>query len=110
MNTIKNGVGGPAGSEKAPKGCTEMNGPVGPTLRNISRRELLGGILSAGAFIVAARVVPRAAWAQDTGFRTRADGAALHPSVYLGIEPDGTVIIVTNALKIPPTKPAITVK
>ena len=29
-------------------------------------------------------------------FRTKADAAALHPSVYLGIEPDGTVFIVTH--------------
>ena len=29
-------------------------------------------------------------------FRTNADGAALNPSVYLGIQPDGTVFIVTH--------------
>src|SRR5207302_2974110 len=42
------------------------------------------------------RVMPASVWAQEAIFRTRADGAPLHPSVYLGIEPDGTVFIVTH--------------
>jgi isoquinoline 1-oxidoreductase beta subunit len=67
-----------------------------PTLKNLSRREFLGGMLSAGAFVIAARVVPQELWAQEPAFKTRADNAALHPSVYLGIEPDGTVFIVTH--------------
>src|SRR5439155_1592149 len=61
--------------------------------------QFLGGILSAGAFIVAARIVPQTALGQagpDVAFRTRADGPPLHPSVYLGIEPDGAVFIVTH--------------
>lgn len=67
------------------------------TIKNVSRRDFLGGILSAGAFVVAARVIPQEAWAQGgPAFKTRADNAALHPSVYLGIEPDGAVYIVTH--------------
>src|SRR4051812_45073942 len=66
------------------------------SIKNVSRRDFLGGILSAGAFVVAARVFPQDAFAQGPAYRTRADNAALHPSVYLGIEPDGTVIIVTH--------------
>ena len=63
---------------------------------SLSRRRFLGGVLSAGAFVVASRIVPDELLAQDAVFRTKADAAPLHPSVYLGIEPDGTVFIVTH--------------
>jgi isoquinoline 1-oxidoreductase beta subunit len=57
----------------------------------VSRRGFLGTMFSAGALIVGARLLPSEALAAAT-----VDGAAFHPSVYLGIEPDGTVIIVTH--------------
>jgi len=63
---------------------------------NVSRRHFLAGMFSAGAFVVAARFVPASLLAQSASFRTQADAAALHPSVYLGIDPDGTVHIVTH--------------
>lgn len=65
---------------------------------NVSRRQFLGGLVTTGAFVLAARVLPDSAWAQTPvgGFKTKADTAALNPSVYLGIEPDGTVFIVTH--------------
>ena len=63
---------------------------------NVSRRHFLGGVFSAGAFVVAARFVPESLLAQTAAVRTKADAAALHPSVYLGIDPDGTVHIVTH--------------
>src|SRR5262249_50934660 len=63
---------------------------------NVSRRHFLGGVFSTGAFVLTARILPESVWAQEPSFRTRADAAALHPSVYLGIEPDGTVFIVTH--------------
>ena len=63
---------------------------------NVSRRHFLGGVFSAGAFVVASRFVPDSLFAQTASFRTQADQAALHPSVYLGIDPDGTVHIVTH--------------
>jgi isoquinoline 1-oxidoreductase beta subunit len=68
------------------------------TIHNVSlsRRQFLGGAFSAGAFVIASRVLPETLFAQEAVFRTKADGAALHPSVYLGIEPDGTVFIVTH--------------
>jgi isoquinoline 1-oxidoreductase beta subunit len=69
------------------------------TIENVSRRNFLGGMFSAGAFVIASRVIPHEAWAQASSvpvFKTRADNAALHPSVYLGIEPDGAVYIVTH--------------
>ena len=68
-------------------------------IENVSRRQFLGGAFSAGAFVLAARVLPESVWAQEASlpvFRTRAETAPLHPSVYLGIEPDGTVFIVTH--------------
>ena len=68
------------------------------TVTNVSRRQFLGGVFSTGAFVLAARVFPESAWAQTPVplFRTKADQASLNPSVYLGIEPDGTVFIVNR--------------
>ncbi|HEY7914565.1 MAG TPA: molybdopterin cofactor-binding domain-containing protein [Blastocatellia bacterium] len=59
----------------------------------VSRRVFLGGMFSAGAFVLAARVLPLNGLAAAAG---DADKAAWQPSVYLGLEPDGTVIIVTH--------------
>ena len=67
---------------------------------SLNRRQFLGGLCSTGAFVVASRLVPAELLAQGPAgqaiFNTKADSAALHPSVYLGIEPDGTVFIVTH--------------
>ena len=65
-------------------------------LQNVSRRQFLGGVLSTSAFVVASQVLPESVWAQDATIKSRAQGAPLHPSIYLGIEPDGTVFIVTH--------------
>jgi len=65
-------------------------------ISSVSRRQFLEGLLSTGAFVVASQVVPESVWAQDPAVRTRAQSAPLSPSVYLGIEPDGTVFIVTH--------------
>ncbi|HEV3216956.1 MAG TPA: molybdopterin cofactor-binding domain-containing protein [Vicinamibacterales bacterium] len=66
------------------------------TIENLSRRHFLGGVLSTGAFVLVARVVPEELFAQTAAFHTKAESAALHTGVYLGIEPDGTVFIVTH--------------
>ena len=65
---------------------------------SVNRRQFLGGLFSTGAFVVASRLVPAELLAQGSAaiLNTKADTAALHPSVYLGIEPDGTVFIVTH--------------
>src|SRR5262245_60283873 len=55
----------------------------------VSRRTFLGGIFSAGALVLGARLLP-----VDT-LAAVAD-AAWNPSVYLGLEPDGKVIIVAH--------------
>jgi isoquinoline 1-oxidoreductase subunit beta len=65
-------------------------------INNVSRRQFLGSVFSTGAFVLASQVVPESVWAQDPGVRTRAQGAPLSPSVYLGVEPDGSVFIVTH--------------
>jgi len=65
-------------------------------IENISRRHFLGGVISAGAFVLAARVLPEDALADTGEYFGNAQAATLHPSVYLGIETDGTVYIVTH--------------
>jgi isoquinoline 1-oxidoreductase beta subunit len=56
-----------------------------PAIRIVSRRGFLGRIFSAGALVVAAPLAPK----------LKAAGT-WQPSVYLGIEPDGTVKIVAH--------------
>jgi isoquinoline 1-oxidoreductase beta subunit len=65
-------------------------------IENVSRRHFLGTTLSTGAFVLASQVLPKSAFAQNPAVRTRAQGAPLNPSVYLGIETDGTVYIITH--------------
>jgi isoquinoline 1-oxidoreductase beta subunit len=60
----------------------------------ISRRGFLNTVFSAGALVLAARVLPAQAREAQT---TAADSESpWSPSVYLGIEPTGTVIIVAH--------------
>jgi isoquinoline 1-oxidoreductase beta subunit len=65
-------------------------------VENVSRRNFLGGVFSAGALVLAAQVLPDEAWADTSEYAGKAAGAALHPSIYLGVESDGTVYIVTH--------------
>lgn len=57
----------------------------------VSRRGFLGTLVSAGAFVLGARLLPGRVLAAS-----EADSAAWTPSVYLGIEPDGKVIIIAH--------------
>jgi isoquinoline 1-oxidoreductase beta subunit len=57
----------------------------------VTRRTFLGGMFSAGAFVLGARLLPAEALAS-----TDAGKAAWNPSVYLGVETDGSVIIVAH--------------
>lgn len=59
-------------------------------VRLVSRRGFLKVTFSAGALILGVRLFPGAALAAQT------PAAAWSPSVYLGIEPDGTVIIIAH--------------
>jgi len=49
-------------------------------------------VFSAGALVLGTKILPEDAFGQELN----ADGAAWHPSVYLGIERDGSVIIVAH--------------
>ena len=57
----------------------------------VSRRGFLGNVFSAGALVLATRVLPGELDAAET-----VDTSAFKPSVYLGLEPDGRVIIVAH--------------
>jgi isoquinoline 1-oxidoreductase beta subunit len=62
---------------------------------NVSRRSFLGQVFSAGAFVIAAPLVPSGTvFGQNAA--TTADAKMWEPSVYLGIETDGSVIIVAH--------------
>ena len=66
-------------------------------LRNLSRREFVKEMFSAGAFVLAAQLGRENVWA-DAG-SDGADsvaGTSFHPNIWLGIEPDGSVIIVAS--------------
>jgi isoquinoline 1-oxidoreductase beta subunit len=65
------------------------------SITNVSRRGFLQGVLSAGAFVLSIQLVHEVLWAAD-GPASPADQATFHPSVYLGIDPDGTVCIIAH--------------
>jgi len=67
------------------------------TIANVSRRRFIaGGVIATGALVLGVHYYPRL-WASDKlPHDTNADHATLHPSVYLGINPDGTVWIVAH--------------
>jgi isoquinoline 1-oxidoreductase beta subunit len=67
------------------------------TIENVSRRRFLtGGIAAAGALVLGVRYYPKLSLGDKLPHDTNADHATLHPSVYLGINPDGTVWIVAS--------------
>ncbi len=66
-------------------------------IENVSRRRFLtGGIIAAGALVLGVRYYSKLSPGGELPHDTNADHATLHPSVYLGIEPDGTVWIVAS--------------
>src|SRR5258706_4014748 len=67
------------------------------TVENVSRRRFLtGGIIAAGALVLGVRYYSKLSSGDKLPHDTNADHATLHPSVYLGIDPDGTVWIVAS--------------
>jgi isoquinoline 1-oxidoreductase beta subunit len=64
-------------------------------IKNVSRRSFLGQVFSAGALVVAARLAPATALGAQQA-ATSGDAKMWEPSVYLGIEPDGGVLIVAH--------------
>ena len=66
-------------------------------IENVSRRRFLAGVFGTGAFILAVRYIPPVFAQGATGDgQTDADRAMLHPSVFVGIQPDATVYIVAH--------------
>ena len=57
----------------------------------VSRRGFLGTVFSAGAFVLGAQILPEDALADGTS-----GAPAWQPTVYLGLEPDGRVIITAH--------------
>ncbi|MFZ0589770.1 MAG: molybdopterin cofactor-binding domain-containing protein [Bryobacteraceae bacterium] len=60
-------------------------------IRKINRRGFLGGVFSAGALILGARVIPRASAAQDA-----MPASTWMPNVFVGLNPDGSVILLAH--------------
>jgi isoquinoline 1-oxidoreductase beta subunit len=60
------------------------------TIQIVSRRGFLERFVSAGAFIIGAPAL------QQVLSGAEVDNAPFHPSVYLGIEPNGTVVIIAH--------------
>jgi isoquinoline 1-oxidoreductase subunit beta len=74
-----------------------------PAIRNVSRRDMLKGIVSAGGLVLAAQVFPRQAFADGgsvNAYKTGADGmpggTVWDPNVFVSIARDGMVTIVTH--------------
>src|SRR5467141_4124726 len=66
-------------------------------IENVSRRRFLtGGIIAAGALVLGVRYYHELSPGDKLPHDKNADHATLHPSVYLGIDPDGTVWIVAH--------------
>jgi isoquinoline 1-oxidoreductase beta subunit len=66
-------------------------------IENVSRRRFLtGGIIAAGAFVLGVRYYRKLLPGDKLSEETNTAHAVLHPSVYLGIDPDGTVWIVAS--------------
>src|SRR5271170_1195082 len=65
-------------------------GMMSDSITVVSRRGFLGGVFSAGALVLGASVLPFEAKAATTS------DATWQPSVYLGLEPDGRVIIIAH--------------
>jgi len=64
-------------------------------LVNVSRRGFLVGIASSGAFVLAARLVPKALYT-DAASAVDGQGSAFHPNIFFGLDTDGTVYIVAH--------------
>ena len=66
------------------------------TIQNVSRRGFLKGAASAGAFVLCVRLVPEALHAEGLPGNAPVDHAAFNPSMYVGIDIDGTVHIIAH--------------
>jgi isoquinoline 1-oxidoreductase beta subunit len=67
------------------------------TIQNVSRRRFLtGSIVAAGGLVLGVHYYRKLSGGDKLPHDLQADHATLHPSVYLGIDPNGTVWIVAH--------------
>src|SRR5258705_12991731 len=66
------------------------------SIENVSRRSFLKGMVSTGGLVLGACYSPEILRADGLPKDTPADGATLHPNVFVGIDTDGTVQIVAH--------------
>ena len=62
----------------------------------VERRTFLQQLLSASALVIGASATPFDFTGAVTGESSGADNAAWNPNVYLGLEPDGKIVIITH--------------
>ena len=65
-------------------------------IENVSRRNLLKGIAATGGLVLAARILPRTAYAYDSGAGGMPHGTINDPRVFVSVDPSGTVTIVAH--------------
>ena len=65
-------------------------------LSDVSRRSFLQGVVSTGALVLSVRFGAESLWAVEAVAGSSADQSVLHPSVYLGVDTDGTVYIIAH--------------
>src|SRR6202166_103271 len=65
-------------------------------IQNVSRRGFLKGVASAGAFVLCVRILPESLHAEGLPGNAQVDHAVLNPSMYVGIDTDGTVHIIAH--------------
>ncbi len=63
-------------------------------IENVSRRGFLQGVVSAGAFVLGVRLAPESLWGETSGAADPLSVTAFHPTLFVGLEPDGTVVMV----------------
>jgi isoquinoline 1-oxidoreductase beta subunit len=66
------------------------------TLENVSRRNILKGILGTGGLVLAAQFVPGNAFAYATGAGKFPGGTVNDPHVFIAIDPSGLVTIIAH--------------
>jgi len=65
-------------------------------IENVSRRGFLKGLASAGVFVLSVRLLPESLHAEGLPGNAGVDHAVFNPSVYVGIDTDGTVHIIAH--------------
>jgi isoquinoline 1-oxidoreductase subunit beta len=70
--------------------------PNNAAVENVSRRGFLKGVVATGSLVLAVRWMPGTAQAYETGAGTMHGGVVWDPKVFIAIDPQGIVTIVTQ--------------